>query len=53
MRGEGGIAEDFAAFEQFLDLTEMILANDMRGDDQLPLRMLVKIFDKDLLIRQP
>ena len=50
---KAGIADDLATFEKLLYLLQMILADDMRGDDELPLRVLVEIFNKYLLVGRP
>ena len=48
-----GIAHNLAALQQLFNLLEVILTDDMRGDDQFPITMFVKILDEDLLIRRP
>ena len=47
------ISYDLTALKKFLNLLQMILADDMRGDDQLPFWMLVEILNEDLLVRRP
>ena len=51
--GEAGIAADAKAFQHFLYLLQMILADDMGSNDELPVAMLVEVFGENLFIRLP
>ena len=51
--GEAGIAADAKAFQHFLYLLQMILADDMGSNDELPVRMLFEEGNKDFLIGLP
>ena len=51
--GGGCIALHAPAFELLFNLLQVILADDMGGNDQLPLRMLLKITDENIFIGGP
>ena len=48
-----GIADDLAAFQEFFYLGEMILANDVRRNDEFPIFVFIKVLDEDFLIGGP
>ena len=47
------VADDLSTFQKALDLGQMAFADDMRGYNELPITMLLKIFDKDFLVGRP
>ena len=47
------IAHHFTTSQKLLYLGKMFLGNDMRGNDEFPVFMLIEIGDKDILIRLP
>ena len=47
------ITNDLAAFQEFLYLLQVVLANDVRGDDELPVLVLVEIPEENLLVGRP
>ena len=49
----GASVSDDIASESLFYLHEMFLADDMRGDDHLPRRVLLEIRDEDILVRRP
>ena len=57
MRGErllcSSIADNLAVAQFLYNLLEVVFADDVRGDDELPLRMLAEIAYKNVLVGRP
>ena len=50
---ERRVAHDLTSCEQFPNLLQVVLANDVRGNDDLPVGMVVEPGDKDFLVGLP